>query len=103
MTKQLKMLAALLLMTTATQARLPLKEVQEVQAWRADTLKTDTLKTDSIPADSVKVLKAKKKGKGDKEDEKKDEKKESEYEKLVKKGGTVLKGLFTVRHIEDTY
>ena len=75
----------------------------------ADTLKTDTLKTDTIKAgklpndttanDTLKTGR-KSKAKGDK---KEDEKKESEYEKLVKKGGTLKKGLFTMRHIEDKY
>ena len=57
---------------------------------------------DSIPADTTKVvadtLKVDKKKK-----EKKEEKKESEYEKIIKKGGTVMDGMFRVRHIEDKY
>ena len=98
MIKRLKMLAALLLVITASQAanhRLTLQE------WRADTLKTDTLAKDTLQADSVKQHKPKKKG--GKDEKKKEEKKETEYEKLMKKGGTELKGLFTVRHIEDKY
>ncbi|MCR4957634.1 MAG: zinc-dependent metalloprotease [Prevotella sp.] len=47
---------------------------------KADTLATDTLSK--------------------KNDQKK---KESEYEKLVKKGGVTIEGLFLVRHIEDKY
>ncbi len=98
MIKRLKMLAALLLVITASQAanhRLTLQE------WRADTLKTDTLAKDTLQADSVNQHKPKKKG--GKDEKKKEEKKETEYEKLMKKGGTELKGLFTVRHIEDKY
>ena len=59
-----------------------------------DTLETDTVAVDTLkannnePADTTKTKK------------KKDE---SEYEKLLKKGGTALEGLFTVRHIEDNY
>jgi len=59
-------------------------------AMAADTLKSDTLKTDTLSADTLEGKKEKKEP-------------ESEYEKLVKKGGTELKGLFTVRHIEDKY
>ena len=70
-------------------------------AWHADTLKTDTLAKDTLLTDSVKQVNPKKKGA--KDDDKKDEKKETEYEKLMKKSGTELKGLFTVRHIEDKY
>ena len=70
-----------------------------VAGFPADTLRTDTvvsgspvdsLSTDSLSADS---LGAKKKTK----------KEESEYEKLLKKGGSVQEGLFRVRHIEDKY
>ncbi len=72
---------------------------------KADTLRTDTLKTDTLRTDSVKVLdKNKKEGAADTDsvaDKKKKE--ESEYEKLVKKGGTTLEGMFTMRHIEDKY
>jgi len=50
----------------------------------ADSVRTDSLKTDTVP-------------------QKKIEKKETEYEKLLKKGGTTLEGLFRVRHIEDKY
>jgi hypothetical protein len=61
----------------------------------ADTLKTDTVASDTLKSDTLASdsLKAGKKAK----------KEESEYEKLLKKGGTELKGLFTVRHIEDDY
>lgn len=59
---------------------------------QADTLKTDTLKlaTDTLAADTAKAKGRKKPA-------------ESEYQKLIKKGGTVLKGLVTMRHIEDKY
>ena len=53
----------------------------------------DSTATDSLRADTVKVEKKKKAP----------EKKETEYEKLMKKGGTTLQGFFTVRHIEDKY
>ncbi len=49
----------------------------------ADTLRTDTVKAD-VPRPAP-------------------PKPETEYEKLLKKGGTTLEGLFTVRHIEDKY
>ena len=62
------------------------------------------------PTDTTEVKKpASEEEKGDKKeatkekDEKKEEKKPSEYETLLKKGGTELKGLFTVRHIEDKF
>lgn len=82
-----------------------LRQALPMGAWRADMLKNapllaDTLEQDSLPADSIKLAKNKHK-KGD--EKKTDEKKETEYEKLMKKGGTELKGLFTVRHIEDKY
>ena len=74
---------------------------------KADTLKADTLQTDTLKADTLKSGKEKadKKHKGKKDEETKaeEEKKETEYEKLIKKGGTTLEGLFTVRHIEDKY
>ena len=54
----------------------------------------DSVAKDSAVADTVAVAKPGKK---------KEEKKETEYEKLMKKGGTVLEGLFTVRHIEDKW
>jgi len=59
---------------------------------QADTLKTDTLKlkTDTVAVDTTKAKGKKKPA-------------ESEYQKLIKKGGTVLKGLVTMRHIEDKY
>lgn len=52
--------------------------------------------TDSIPADSLKsdTLAAKKKA---------PKKEETEYEKLMKKGGSTQEGLFLLRHIEDKY
>ena len=65
------------------------------QQWsaKADTTKTDTVKADTVAVDTTKAdtTKAEK------------PKKETEYDKIVKKGGTVLNGLFTVRHIEDKY
>ena len=70
-----------LMLTTTIQAR-------QFQVAKSDTIKQDTVRQDSIAADTAKVEKPKK---------------ETEYEKIVKKGGTVMKGLFTVRHIEDKY
>ncbi len=52
----------------------------------ADTLKADTLKADTLAAGK----------KGPK-------KEESQYEKLMKKGGSVQQGLMLLRHIEDKY
>ena len=62
----------------------------------ADTIKQDTTVADTTVVDTVKVDKKDRKGK-------KDEPKETEYEKILKKGGTVTEGLFTVRHVEDNY
>ena len=70
-----------LMLATTIQAR-------GFQMVQADTVKQDTIKKDSIAADTAKVAKPKK---------------ETEYEKIVKKGGTITKGLFTVRHVEDKY
>ena len=60
-----------------------------------DTIVTDTIARDTTAADTAKAQQpiAKKKA----------EKKETEYEKLMKKGGTRTEGLFTVHHIEDKY
>ena len=60
-------------------------------AFPADTLSTDTTVTDSLATDSLTAKK------------KREKKEESEYEKLMKKGGSVQEGLFRVRHIEDKY
>lgn len=66
-------------------------------------LATDSIPSDTVIVDSVKVKDTPKKKKAIKKDD--EEKKEkSEYEKLLEKKGAVeLKGLFTVRHIEDKY
>ena len=60
---------------------------------------------DSIPADSIPAVKADSLSadtlKADKKDKKKKE--ETEYQKLIKKGGTVQHGLFLLRHIDDKY
>ena len=54
---------------------------------------SDTIAKDTVAADTAKV-----------DAGKKDEKKtETEYEKIVKKGGSTQTGLLTVRHIEDKY
>ncbi len=64
----------------------------------ADTLQNDTVVADTAPADTVA---AGKQSRG--ASSKKNGPKESEYEKVLKKGGTVLTGLFTVRHADDKY
>ena len=79
--RTIALLLGLTLATTTIQARTS-------YVVKSDTIKQDTVKHDSIAADTAKVEKPKK---------------ETEYEKIVKKGGTVMKGLFTVRHIEDKY
>ena len=79
--RTIALLLGLTLATTTIQARTS-------YVAKSDTIKQDTVKHDSIAADTAKVEKPKK---------------ETEYEKIVKKGGTVMKGLFTVRHIEDKY
>ena len=61
---------------------------------KADTIVTDTIAKDTAAVDTVKAQKR---------PAKKPEKKESEYEKLLKKSGTCMEGLFTVRRIEDKY
>ena len=64
----------------------------------------DTIKTDSIPADSVVVVTDSLKN--DSIDAKTDsvkKKEETPYEKLIKEGGSVREGLFTVRHIKDDW
>nr|MCR5473128.1 zinc-dependent metalloprotease [Prevotella sp.] len=68
-----------------------------VQAKPFYAVKADTLKKDTTVTDTTKV---------EKEDVKsmvKKEPKETEYQKIIKKGGTVSDGLFRVRHIEDKY
>ena len=60
--------------------------------------KADTLEQDTTTVDTLKA-----RHHGKKPTPKKEEKKESEYEKLMKKGGTVRNGLFGVRHIDDKY
>ena len=89
--KQLTLLLLALLTATGLQAH--------TTRWQAaaDTLRTDTIVTDTTVIDTIKADKGRPKSK------KKDEPKETEYEKIVKKGGTVSQGLFTVRHIEDKY
>ncbi len=65
-------------------------------------LSTDSVPADTLTADSTKQTEVKQRHRK-RDGEKEEEKKESEYEKLMKKGGTVLKGMFTVRHIEDKH
>ena len=79
---------------------------QAAFAFMADTLKTDTIchKTDTIchKTDSVKVEKeAEKKNSCCSDTTVKDH--DSPYHKIVKEGGSMRKGLFTVRHIKDDW
>ena len=68
-----------------------------VQAKPFYAVKADTLKKDTTVTDTTKVEKEDVKSKAKKEP------KETEYQKIIKKGGTVTNGLFRVRHIEDKY
>ena len=87
--KQLFLLACIMLHTAGANA------AWNFQVNKKDTLKRDTVViADTLSNDTTKQAKKK---------EKEKEKKPTEYEKLLKKGGTELKGLFTVRHIEDKY
>ena len=77
--------AAGLMLTAAVQAK-------PFYAVKADTLKKDTTLTDTARIE-----------KGDVKSKAKKETKETDYQKIIKKGGTVTDGLFRVRHIEDKY
>ena len=68
-----------------------------VQAKPFYAVKADTLKKDTTVTDTTKVEKEDVKSKAKKDP------KETEYQKIIKKGGTVTDGLFRVRHIEDKY
>lgn len=68
-----------------------------VQAKPFYAVKADTLKKDTTVTDTIKVEKEGVKSKVKKEP------KETEYQKIIKKGGTITDGLFRVRHIEDKY
>lgn len=57
-----------------------------------DSIPSDTIVGDTLKNSDAKTVKEKLK-----------KKEESEYEKLMKKGGTTMTGFFTVRHIEDKY
>ena len=71
-------------------------------ALKADTTKTDTVKTDTVKADTVKVEKpVAKKHECCEDTTVKDHK--DPYHKVVKEGGSVREGLFTVRHIKDDW
>ena len=69
-------------------------QARERFVWAADTIPADSIPVDSVKSDTLAVdtVKAEKK-----------KKEPTEYEKLLKKGGTVMDGLFRVRHIEDKY
>lgn len=77
--------AAGLMLTATVQAK-------PFYAVKADTLKKDTTVTDTTKVEKEDVKSKAKKGP-----------KETEYQKIIKKGGTVTDGLFRVRHIEDKY
>ena len=69
----------------------------QAHPWLYPSLKVDTKKTEKkTPRDTTSTAK-------DSVDVKKKVKKKNEYADLLKKGGTELKGLFTVRHIEDKW
>lgn len=69
----------------------------QAHPWLYPSLKVDTTKTEKkTPRDTTSTAK-------DSVDVKKKVKKKNEYADLLKKGGTELKGLFTVRHIEDKW
>jgi hypothetical protein len=68
-----------------------------VQAKPFFAVKADTIKKDTTVVDTTKIQKEDVKSKAKKEP------KETEYQKIIKKGGTVTDGLFRVRHIEDKY
>ena len=68
-----------------------------VQAKPFFAVKADTLSKDTTVIDTTKVEKEDIKPKTKKEP------KETEYQKIIKKGGTITDGLFRVRHIEDKY
>ena len=70
---------------------------------RADRPKSDMLSTDTLHADSTSAEKRDVSIRRGAKDRDKAEKKESEYEKLMKKSGTLTNGLFGVRHIENKY
>lgn len=66
-------------------------------SWANPSLKIDTLKTHKkVSVDTIKAAK-------DTVSAKKKIQKKNPYDELIKKGGTQLKGLFTVRHIEDKW
>ena len=86
----------LLLLTALTAASTSVMGVMADRSQRADTLKTDTITTDTLLTDSLAADTLKQKKKAPK-------KEETEYEKLMKKGGSTQEGLFLLRHIEDKY
>ncbi len=89
--KKILMMMLAVSMSAAAQANILKADTLKTDTLKTDTLKVDSLKADTLKADTLKAKKAEKK------------EPESEYEKLIKKGGTELKGLFTMRHIEDKY
>ena len=95
MKKSALLLALLALNLTANASINYRVDTLKVDTLKVDTLKIDTLKTDSLRADTLGS-----KGKPATPEKKKED---TEYLKLLKKGGTTLQGLFTVRHIEDNY
>ena len=82
--------AGLLALTMTAAGRMPLALMHQQDSIPADSI--PAVKADSLSADTLKA---------DKKDKKKKE--ETEYQKLIKKGGTVQHGLFLLRHIDDKY
>ena len=74
----------------------------EGSALQASPLYKNVLAKDSIQAEQ-KADKSENKKEAKKADAKKTEKKISEYQKLIKKGGSKQEGLFTVRHIKNKW
>ena len=70
---------------------------QTAFAFQADTTKTDTVKTDSVKVEN----KVAKKHECCEDTTVKDHK--DPYHKIVKEGGSMREGLFTVRHIKDDW
>ena len=83
--KHVMILLVASLMTLSVQARHEVLRNDSIPSVPADSIPADSLRNDSTAQ------------------QKPEPKKETEYEKLVKKGGTTQEGLFLVRHIEDKY
>ena len=69
-------------------------------AMQTDTIKTDTIKTDSVKVAKDSITAVKDSVKSDSIEKKKEE---TPYQKVIKDGGSMREGLFTVRHIKDDW